>query len=163
MARNVFISYQHRDQMKAKGFNLLRWNKNVDLTFVGRHLLDPVDSSNESYIRGKIKEQLTGSSVTVVLIGKETCNSEWVRWEIEQSLEKDRPNGILAIRLDDDAKLPEGCPVGSALDAAGAEIIDWDPHKFQAAIERAALAAGRVQSIASAARLASTNIGNCSR
>ena len=42
MARRIFISYQHDDQMKAKGFNLLRWNKNVPTEFVGRHLLDPV-------------------------------------------------------------------------------------------------------------------------
>ena len=27
MARRIFISHQHDDQMKAKGFNLLRWNK----------------------------------------------------------------------------------------------------------------------------------------
>ena len=27
MARRIFISYQHDDQMRAKGFNLLRWNK----------------------------------------------------------------------------------------------------------------------------------------
>ena len=33
MARRIFISYQHDDQMKAKGFNLLRWNKYVDVEF----------------------------------------------------------------------------------------------------------------------------------
>ena len=46
MARRIFISYQNDDQMKAKGFNLLRWNKNVPTEFVGRHLLDPVKSNN---------------------------------------------------------------------------------------------------------------------
>jgi hypothetical protein len=96
MARRIFISYQHEDQMKAKGFNLLRWNKNVDFEFVGRHLLDPVDSDNEKYIKSKVMEQLKGTSVTVVLIGKETCDSDWVRWEIEKSLGKENPNGILS-------------------------------------------------------------------
>ena len=152
MKRRIFISYQHKDRMRAKGFNLLRWNKNVDVEFAGRHLLDPVNSENENYISSKITEQLKGTSVTVVLIGKETCNSEWVQWEILKSLEKDKPNGILAIRLDDDAQLPEGCPVGEALKDAGAEIIDWDPHQFGDAIERAARAAGRVQAIAISAR-----------
>src|SRR5437879_9875508 len=62
MARRVFISYQHDDQMKAKGFNLLRWNKNVDLEFVGQHLLDPVDSTNKDYIKQCVRDELKGTS-----------------------------------------------------------------------------------------------------
>ena len=72
MARRIFISYQHDDRMKAKGFNLLRWNRNVETEFVGRHLLDPVKSSDPAYISKKIREQLKGTSVTVVLIGDST-------------------------------------------------------------------------------------------
>jgi hypothetical protein len=145
MARRIFISYQHEDRMKAKGFNLLRWNENVDVEFVGRHLLDPVDSTNEKYIRSCVLEQLKGTSVTVVLIGAETHNSDWVHWEIEKSLDKDAPNGILAIRLRPDAPLPDDSPVGEALKDAGAEIIDWQPEKFADAIERAARAANRAR------------------
>lgn len=156
MVRRIFISHQHEDQLKAKGFNLLRWNNNVDVEFVGRHLLDPVDSTNEAYIRQKVVEQLTGTSVTVVLIGQKTCDSEWVRWEIEKSLAKERPNGILAIRLDDDAPLPVGSPVGDALRDAGAEIIDWDPHKFADTIERAFAAARRAQAIKNAGQISSS-------
>jgi hypothetical protein len=96
MARRIFISFQYEDQMKAKGFNLLRWNKNVDsFTCVGRHLLDPVDSTNEAYIAAKVREQLSGTSVTVVLIGKETADSDWVAKEIAWSLEKG--NGVVGI------------------------------------------------------------------
>jgi hypothetical protein len=160
MGRRIFISYQHSDQMKAKGFNLLQWNKNVDLEFVGRHLLDPVDSNNEPYIKQKILEQIKGSSVTIVLVGNETHKSEWVKWEIERSVDKDNPNGILAIRLDNSALLPAGSPVGDALRDVGAEVIDWDPHKFADAIERAAIAAGRAVAI----RRIGTAIGpSCAR
>lgn len=141
--RRIFISYQHDDQMKAKGFNLLRWNRNVDLEFVGRHLLDPVDSKNEDYIRAKVREQLAGTSVTVVLIGQNTHGSDWVAWEVEESLNKEKPNGILGIRLEQDAQLPDGSPVGEVLKDAGAEVIDWVPDKFGDAIERAFLQAGR--------------------
>jgi len=153
MARRIFISYQHEDRMKAKGFNLLRWNKNVDFEFVGRHLLDPVDSDNEKYIRSKVMEQLKGTSVTVVLIGKETCDSDWVRWEIEKSLEKDNPNGILAIRLEGNVPLPDDSPVGRALKDAGAEVINWVPHEFGDAIERAFRAAGRIKAIRNPGRV----------
>lgn len=137
MARRVFISYEGSDRDRAKGFNLLRWNKNVDVEFVGRHLLDPVDSTNRDYITRRIKEEINGSSVTIVLIGKETCDSDWVAREVQWSLEKDGPNGILGIRLDDGVRIPE------ALVDCGAEIINWDPHKFANAIERAALQARR--------------------
>lgn len=147
MARRIFISYQHDDQMKAKGFNLLRWNKNVNLEIVGRHLLDPVDSNNEKYIKGKITELIKGSSVTVVLIGRGTCDSDWVKWEVEKSLDKESPNGILGIRLEPGIPIPDDSPVGNILKDAGAEIINWDTDKFGDAIERAAIAAGRAKTI----------------
>lgn len=147
MARRIFISYQHKDRMQAKGFALLKWNKNVDLEFVGRHLLDPLNSKNEPYIRSQISELIKGTSVTIVLIGKETHGSNWVAWEIDKSLEKESPNGILAIRLPDGGPLPEGSPVTDVLSQAGAEVINWEPHSFSDAIERAALAAGRVKAI----------------
>lgn len=147
MPRRIFISFQHDDRMRAKGFNLLRWNPNVDVEFVGRHLLDPVDSTNEDYIRQCVREQLKGTSVTVVLIGDKTHDSDWVASEIEESLKKEKPNGILAIRLDGDSPLPPDSLVARALTDAGAEIIGWNPHEFADAIERAARAAGRIPMI----------------
>ena len=137
MARRIFISFQHDDQMEAKGFNLLRWNKNVPTEFVGRHLLDTVDSSDPSYITRKIREQQKGTSVTVVLIGDKTWQSDWVEKEVRMSLEKNPPNGILGIRLKDGVKVPE------SLRDCGAEVIDWKPDEFEAAFDRAAVASGR--------------------
>ena len=147
VTRHIFISYQHKDQMKAKGFNLLSWAKNVDVDFVGRHLLDPVDSKNKQYIDTKIREQIKGSSVTVVLIGKDTKKSKYQPLEIEWSLAKDKPNGILGIKLDESVNLPKNSPTGKLLHDAGAEIIDWEPSKFGDAIERAAVAARRAAGI----------------
>jgi MTH538 TIR-like domain (DUF1863) len=157
LARRIFISHQHDDRQKAKGFNLLRWNKNVDCEFVGRHVLDPVDSSNEDYIATKVREQLKGTSVTVVLLGHNTANSDWVKREIEWSAEK--KNGILGIKLYPDvADMPLDSPVGAALHATGAEVIGWDADKFGPAIERAFAAAGR------ALVMAPANSGpNCGR
>jgi hypothetical protein len=140
MARRVFLSYQHQDQLKAKGFNLMRYNKNLDLQLVTRGLLDPVKSSDPGYIATQIKEKLKGTSVTVVLLGDSTATSEWVAREIAWSLEKTPPNGLVAIKLSPDAKIPEGLE--------GAEILDWhspeDVREFGTAIERAAAAARRM-------------------
>ena len=137
MARRIFISYQHDDQMKAKGFNLLRWNKNVKTEFVGRHLLDPVNSDDPAYITRKVREQLKGTSVTVVLIGDKTWKSTWVEKEVRMSLDKKPPNGIVGIRLKEGVRTPE------SLKDCGAEVVDWKPDEFEAAFGRAAKASGR--------------------
>jgi hypothetical protein len=151
--RRVFISYQHRDQMQAKGFNLMRYNKYLDLDFVGRHLLDPVHSEDRGYVTRKIKEQLAGTSVTVVLIGRGTAASNWVADEVAWSLEKG--NGLVGIRLDPDADIPP------ALADAGAEILVWDRPEdvaaFGGAIERAATAS-RVGK-----NMPTNSIGTCAR
>lgn len=145
--RHIFISYQHKDQMKSKGFNLLSYAKNVDVDFVGRHLLDPVKSKDEKYIKSEINKQIKGTSVTVVLIGKDTKESEYQPYEIEQSLAKEAPNGILGIRLNKSVDLPKNSPTRKLLHDAGAEIIDWEPKKFGEAIERAVLSTGRASKI----------------
>lgn len=141
MTRRIFISYQHEDQLTAKGFNLMRYNENLDLEFVGRHLLDPVNSNDPDYISLKIREQIAGSSVTVVLIGDETAESEWIAREIQWSLDKQPSNGVVGIRLNLQADIPQG------LKDCGAEILDWyepeDVGEFQDAIERAAAASRR--------------------
>lgn len=151
--RRIFISYQHLDRMRAKGFNLMRYNKHLELDFVGRHLLDPVDSTNRDYITRTIKEQLAGTSVTVVLIGKETASSGWVANEIGWSLEKG--NGLVGIVLDDGAAIPQ------ALTEAGSEILSWsspeDVSEFADAIERAAAAAR------AAANMPTNSVSTCAR
>ena len=145
--RSIFISYQHKDQMKAKGFNLLPWAKNVDVDFVGRHLLDPVKSKDEQYIKSEIKKQINGTSVTVVLIGKDTKESEYQPYEIEQSLAKGAPNGILGIKLNKSVDLHKNSPTGKLLHDAGAEIIEWEPNKYDEAIKIAADASSRASKI----------------
>jgi hypothetical protein len=44
-----------------------------------------------------VSRNLRYTSVTVVLIGKETANRPWVRYEIKKSIEQD--NGLLGIRI----------------------------------------------------------------
>jgi hypothetical protein len=143
MARRIFISYQHEDQLKAKGFNLLRWAKNVNVEFVSRHLLDPVDSKNRDYVMGKVKEQIKGSSVTVVLIGRDTANSTWVAEEIAWSIETGK--GLVGIKLEPGVDVPD------SLTNAGADVLEWDVATFGPAIEAAALGAGRAKAMADAA------------
>src|ERR1039458_956373 len=78
MARRVFLSYQHRDHGRARGFDLVRHAPNLNLAYSVRHLLQAADSTNEAYIGTRIRSQMKGTSVTVVLIGANTADSDWV-------------------------------------------------------------------------------------
>jgi Thoeris protein ThsB, TIR-like domain len=159
VARRVFLSYQHRDHGRAKGFNLMRYAPNLKLEFSVRHLLKPVDSTRDVYVGSEIRKQMKGTSVTVVLIGKGTAASDWVRREIKWSLEKRPANGLLGIVIDPDAKIP------AEFRDYGADVIDWtdpaDVGQFEAAIEQAALRAGRGEAIAAGAGTSSS--GSCNR
>ena len=156
MARRVFVSYQHMDQLKVKGFDLMSYKKHLDLEFTTRGLLNPVKSHDEAYVSSKIREQMKGTSVTVVLLGDKTCDSKWVAKEIEWSLQKDPPNGLVGIKLDADADVPE------SLD--GCEVLDWnspaDVKEFGDAIERAARAERRMSD---ASALVGSRGGGCGR
>lgn len=153
MKRRVFISYQHADQMKAHGLNLMTYNKHVDVNFIGRHLLNPVNSHDPDYISRKIREQIKGSSATIVLIGKNTSESDWVSKEIEWS--KEKGNGIIGIQIDPDAAIPE------SLTEYGSEILNWyepeDVKQFDGAIERAIKASSRGRS------MPTNTVSTCSR
>jgi hypothetical protein len=132
MTRRIFISYEGEDRMRAKGFRLLRFNPNVEVDFFDRHLLDPVASRDPDYIRRCINERMRGTSVTVVLIGSKTHESDWVDYEIRRTVEEGK--GLLGIRL----KGRDESIVPPRLDESGAETVDWEPSEFNEAIERAA-------------------------
>jgi hypothetical protein len=109
----------------------------VGFEFVGRHLISPVKSEDTDYVKSQIRERLQGTSVTVVLLGPHTADSDWVDFEIRESLAKG--NAVVGIRLKD-----SGTPqIPQAMREAHCRVIDWEPEKFSDEIERAALVAGR--------------------
>jgi hypothetical protein len=78
-----------------------------------------VERKGDAAIRRWIDSQLEGTSVTAVLVGAKTCDSRWVKYEIEASVA--RGNGLLGIdisKIEDFNKqtstrcgeIPEGYP-----------------------------------------------------
>ena len=63
--------------------------------FIDAADFEEVKRQGDQAIRGWINNQLKGTSVTVVLVGAETCDSRWVAYEIERSIEIG--NGLLGI------------------------------------------------------------------
>jgi hypothetical protein len=155
MGRRIFLSFGYEDKAQASGFALLQWNPNVDFEFVGRHLLSPADSDDPVYIRQKIRERLQGTSVTVVLIGQHTAESDWVYFEIRESLQKG--NAVVGIRLKDSGNPP----IPPAMREVGCKVINWEPDGFSDEIERQALVAGRPE--LGPAPIRSGRPSNCAR
>jgi hypothetical protein len=100
MARRVYFSFHH-------GGDILRVGqiRNSGLTKLGIQSAGFIDHADWEAIKQKgktaiknwVDEQLQGSSVTVVLIGEDTADREWVEYEIKESFE--RGNGLLGIYI----------------------------------------------------------------
>jgi hypothetical protein len=85
--KNVFISFAYED---VDAVNLLRGqpeNDNTDIEFNDLSVKEPFDSQRGEYIRQKIRERINQSSTTVVYLSQDTAKSEWVRWEVDKSIE----------------------------------------------------------------------------
>ena len=86
--RNVFISFAYEDINEV---NLLRAhskNENSPIEFNDWSVSEPINSERAPYIKQKILERIEQSSMTVVFLSNATARSEWVAWEIKESLKK---------------------------------------------------------------------------
>jgi hypothetical protein len=124
--RRIFISFDHDDTEKVNGFLGLR-NIMDGFEFYNHKLDHRIKSNDVNYVCRVIKDEyITPASVIVVLIGKRTAVSEWVKWEIREGLKLGK--GILGIRLPETGgDIPEGIPSNA--------IGGWDPEKFPGWIE----------------------------
>ena len=85
--KNIFISFAHEDLNEV---NLLRGqakNENREIEFNDLSVKEPYNSERAEYIRQKIRERINQSSMTVVYLSAETAKSDWVKWEVEKSVE----------------------------------------------------------------------------
>lgn len=100
----VFISYYHSDDQNYKE-ELLKLNDRCDIFIDGSVGIGDIDDSNmnDDEIRVKIRDEyLKDTSVTIILIGKETKKRKHIDWEIYSSMRDGKINkksGILVIQL----------------------------------------------------------------
>ena len=100
MARRVFFSFHYeRDIWRASQIRN-SWVTKPDRESAGfwdAAEWEEVKRKGKESIERWIKNQLKGTSVTVVLIGKETSKREWVLFEIKESYKVG--NGLLGIYI----------------------------------------------------------------
>lgn len=100
MARCIFFSFHYqRDIWRVnvvRNYFLTRGGYN-SAGYWDHSLWEEVKRDGELALKRLINKELEGTTVTVVLIGAETSQRQWVNYEIEKSLE--RGNGLLGIYI----------------------------------------------------------------
>lgn len=143
MAANVFVSYDHDDQLQVQGFKLLKHNPNHPLDFRDHSLKDAVrDSTGKPIkyppsdprsrpVRDEIVAKFRNASKLVVLIGQNTHKSEWVEWEVDTFFEmKKQVSGEktwrrirgMFLKGSDSALMPS-----SLMNGKSTKQMPWDP------------------------------------
>lgn len=146
MARRVFFSFEYGDVSRAMVVrNSWVTQGKQAAGFVDAAEFEKIKRQGDAAIKRWIDNQLNGTSVTVVLVGKKTCDSKWVKYEIDKSIEIG--NGLLGVDIskikdfqgnttERCAKLPKGYPFYLWNNDEGYKNVGvW--------IEKAAKAAGR--------------------
>ena len=120
MARRVFFSFEYGDVSRAMVVrNSWVTQGKQAAGFVDAAEFEKIKRQGDAAIKRWIDNQLNGTSVTVVLVGKNTCDSKWVKYEIDKSIEIG--NGLLGVDIskikdfqgnttERCAKLPKGYP-----------------------------------------------------
>lgn len=130
--RSIFISFASED---LNHVNLLRAQarkEDSQLEFIDRSVKEPFNSKNVEYIKAGIRERIRQSSVTVVYLSGNTQSSDWVSWEVEESI--DQGKGVVAVYSGDSP--PVSLP--PAIKKHRIKIVPWEHTKLMAAITKAA-------------------------
>jgi hypothetical protein len=89
--RNVFLSFALEDVDEV---NLLRGqakNERSDIEFNDWSVSEPYDSERADYIKQKIGERIGQSSLTIIYVSNAAAASQWVDWEIRESMRRGKP------------------------------------------------------------------------
>lgn len=117
--RNTFLSFDYDDIDEV---NLLRAhakNEKSEIEFIDRSVKDPIDSERAEYIKQKITERIRQCSQTVVYITNNTHCSDWVKWEVEKSLQLGKD--VIAVHKGDAP--PSNIPL--CITDNGIKVVSW--------------------------------------
>jgi len=141
MPRKVFFSFHYeRDIWRT---NVVRNSGVVEGSaaagFYDASLWEETKKKGDAEVKKLIDKGLSGTSVTVVLIGAETSQRSFVDYEIEQSIA--RGNGLLGIYItgikDQNGKTDIQGTAPWRLTSAGAPCYTWDKDRFGDWVEAA--------------------------
>lgn len=148
MARKVFFSFHYdRDSWrvsKVRNSNVVsQYEKNP---YYDKAAWETIKRNGSDAVKRWIDAQLSGTSVTVVLIGRQTASRPWVKYEIAQSIRLGK--GVLGIDISKIRNhLDETDDTGTNPLPSSYPLYRWNnddgQHQLGNWIEKAARAAGR--------------------
>jgi len=146
MARRVFFSFKYEDVSRAMVVRISWVTQGKEAAgFVDAVDFEKLKARGDAAIQSWIDGQLTGSSVTVVLVGKYTCDSRWVKYEIAKS--KALGHGLLGIDVSKIRDLKKATSTRCGQIPSGYPFYLWNNndgfHKMGGWIEAAAKAVGK--------------------
>jgi hypothetical protein len=99
MARKTFFSFHFQNDVWRVNVVRNSWvTKEKEIAgFIDAAEFEKIEKQGDAAIKRWIDNQLSGSSVTVVLIGAETNQRDYVKYELQQSFKKG--NGLLGIYI----------------------------------------------------------------
>jgi len=130
--RNVFISFASEDLNEVNLIRAQAKNENSNIEFNDFSLRKPFNSKDADYIKRGIRERIRQSSVTVVYVSDQTASSEWVDWEIRESLAMGK--GVLAMHKGDTP--PRHLP--KAISENNIKVLPWKQELINNAIQEQA-------------------------
>ena len=129
--KRVFLSFIKEDEPSVNGLRLLKSNDSFDIEFYDESVRTAIDSVNASYIKQKIRDKISRSSVTVCLISTNTYRSAWVAWELKETDIQRKPIIAMALKGVTRAVLP------SIIRSKGLAFHPWDYGKLADLIAKA--------------------------
>jgi hypothetical protein len=98
MARKVFFSFKYEDVSRAMVVRNSWVTQGKEAAgFIDAADFEELEQEGDDAIESWIDGQLDGTTVTVVLVGADTCGSKWVKYEIKRS--KELGHGLLGIDI----------------------------------------------------------------
>ena len=96
----VYICYDYENERHYKNL-LLAWNSNEEFEF----LVNNPEIAAGDEMQKVISDKIGQASVFLVIVGKNTYQNEWVKWEIEKAKELNKK--IVAVKPDRENITPD--------------------------------------------------------
>ena len=99
MARRVFFSFHYENDITRSMIVRNSWvtQGKEAAGFIDKAAFEQIKRQGDDAVHRWIDKQLEGTSVTVVLIGAETLNRPFVKYEICKSLQRD--NAVIGVHI----------------------------------------------------------------
>lgn len=103
--KKVFISYDYENDKHYKNL-LLAWDANKQFDFyISDYSADvSINSTDATAIKSTISRYINEGTTFLVIVGKKTAKSSWVKWEIEKAVELGKK--IVAVKTDRENDTP---------------------------------------------------------